>query len=200
MTLRSMRIPYENLVAVGYAIKVEKPLGVVFGENGDPYYGLVVDEVEEGMNGDDAGIRVGDQLLTINGESVVGDTLDVMTMLKDSPVQMELQLYRGNVRSLFVALNNMTPLVETRRREEEEIIIMDENYVSPVRVEVVEEKPLTAGDVFNAFKKIGTKLTESDAPPPEKKEKKGLFGGMFSGETIQLDGDDAKGLKRNPKK
>lgn len=46
--------------------------------------------------------------------------------------------------------------------DEEEVVVMDENYETSVYVEVEEEKPLSAGDVFNALKNIGSKLTEKD--------------------------------------
>lgn len=192
------RVSYEGLATVGFSTQVEKPLGIVFGENSDPYSGLVVDEVDPDMNASAAGLKIGDQLLAVNGESVVGgDFESVMNTLKNAPTNLELKLYRGSVRTLFTVLDNMK-LFEEEEEDGDVAVVMDENYESPVRIEVVEEKPLTAGDVFNAFKKIGSTLTEKrDAPP--KQEKKGLFGGMFSGETIQLDGDDASGLKRQKK-
>jgi len=34
-----------------FEITVPKPMGVIFGENPEPYLGLVVDDVSEGMNG-----------------------------------------------------------------------------------------------------------------------------------------------------
>merc|ERR1719162_982883 len=55
-----------------YEVEVPKPMGVVFGENPDPYFGLVVDDVSEGMNGGIAGLRVGDQLLAVNEKVVAG--------------------------------------------------------------------------------------------------------------------------------
>ena len=78
---------------------------------------------------------------------------------------------------------------------------MDEDYESPVKVEVKEQKPWTAGEVFSVMGKLGKALLEDDAPPPqevteqpegEAPKKKG--GGGFFGigaEAIQLDGDDA---------
>ena len=127
-----------------------------------------------------------------------------MDFLKQATGMLDLQLYRGSVRSLYTILDNVDAFVD---EEEEEEIIMDENYETSVYVEVKEEKPLSAGDVLKALKNIGTALTENNeevydpAAKKETKEKKGgLFGGLFSQETIQLEGDDATGLKRQPKK
>lgn len=197
------RVSFESLSDVGYTTKVEKPLGVVFSDNEDPYFGLVVDELEPDMNGSKAGLKIGDQLVAVNGESVVGETFEyTMDFLKNSPSSLELQLYRGTVRQLYTIIENMNAFEDDADEEEE--VVMDENYETTVFVEVEDEKPLSAGDVFNALKNIGNKLTEKDddayvPKKEEKKENKGLFGGLFSGETIQLEGDDAKGLKRQPK-
>lgn len=187
-------------------MSVKKPLGVVFSDNPDPYLGLVVDSVEKDMNGASAGIKVGDNLIAVNGESVVAEPFDfVMDFLKSSSGTLELQLYRGPVSQLFTTLTNMDAFVD---EDVEEEVIMDENYETTVYVEVEEEKPLTAGDVFNALKNIGSKLTEKDddsytpkVEPEEeiKTEKKGLFGGLFTQETIQLEGEDAAGTKRYKK-
>lgn len=197
------RVSFENLSSVGYFVSVDKPLGVVFSDNEDPYFGLVVDELDPDMNGAKAGLRKGDQLVAVNDESVVGEEFEyVMDFLKTSSGTLELQLYRGTVATLYTMLENMNAFQD---EDEEQEIIMDENYETSVYVNVedYEEKPISAGDVFNALKNIGSKLTEKDESytpdKEEKKEKKGLFGGMFSQETIQLEGDDAKGLKRNPK-
>ena len=195
---------------IGYRVAVEKPLGVIFGENDVPYKGLVLDDIEPGLNGGAAGLRVGDQLLSVNGQSVVGADFDsVMNMLVSAEGVLELQLYRGNVRTLYTIMNNMrsdtTGATEQDDDEEDvEAVVMDENYESPVviNVEDYEDKPLTPGDVVNAFKNLGTILMseesgsgDSDGSAPKEEKKKsggGLFGGMFGGgETIQLEGEDA---------
>ena len=71
-SFRLRAVEYDQVFEVGYSVSVQKPLGIIFGENPDPYFGLVVDDVSEGLNGGMAGLRVGDQLLAIDGEVVVG--------------------------------------------------------------------------------------------------------------------------------
>lgn len=183
--------------------KCPKPLGIVFGENKDPYYGLVVDDVAEGQNGGRAGLRLGDQLMAVNGQVVVGKNFDsVMTILQNAEGTLDLVMYRGPVASMYTILSNQMGddefLDDDEDDEGEEAIVMDENYESPVKIEVKERKPLTPGDFFKAAAKVGKMLMEddSDAPPEVKKEKKkkqGFFG--IGAEAIQLDGDDANTLK-----
>jgi hypothetical protein len=200
--LAMARVSLEKMQDVGFTTSIQKPLGVVFSDNEDPYLGLVVDSVEPEMNGAAAGIKVGDQLIAVNGEAVVGESFEfVMNFLRDSSGTLDLQFYRGTVRTLYTILDNLDAFQD---EDDEEEVVMDENYETSVYVEVKEEKPLSAGDVFNALKNIGNALMEKDEetynPSAEgAKEKKGLFGGMFSQETIQLEGDDATGLKRQPK-
>ena len=89
---------------------------------------------------------------------------------------------------------------EEEEYTEEEEVVMDENYESPVRIEVKEEKPLTAGDVFKAFGKLGSMLGETMAADPNEgnapapKKNTGFFG--IGGETVQLDGNDARGYRQ----
>jgi hypothetical protein len=211
VTISSLKMATKyDMEGVGFEIMAQKPLGVVFGENPSPFRGLVADDVEPGLNGGKAGIRMGDQLMAVNGQSVVGGDFDsVMDTLIDAEGTIRIQMYRGKVQMLYGELlekNKASGDLEMEDEEEEsdeEIIIMDENYESPVKVEITEDKPLTAGDVFKALKKVGSMLTEDvtsegESSAPEKKEpqkkKGGLFGGLFSGETIQLDGEDATGL------
>lgn len=192
-------VPYRTCLEIGYAADVPKPLGIVFGENPDPYYGLVVDDVAEGQNGGIAGLRVGDQLMAVNGEVVVGQDFDsVMNKLVAASGRMELVLYRGPVSAMYTILTNQLGDDEWVRDDDEgeEEIIMDENYESPVVIEVKERKPLSPADLFKAVGKVGQIMFEQDKTPPEAKEQKkkqGFFG--FGAEAIQLDGDEAKGLK-----
>ena len=86
-------------------------------------------------------------------------------------------------------------------------IVMDESYESPVRVNVedYDDSPLSVGDVFKAIKKVGEILTEepetpASAEPQQKTEKKGGIFGLFQQETIQLEGDEAAGLKGQTRK
>jgi hypothetical protein len=192
-------VSYDIVAEVGYGVSLQKPLGVVFGENPDPYFGLVVDDVSEGLNGGMAGLRIGDQLLSINGEVVIGDDFDtIMGTLQSAPSKLDLVMYRGSVASVYTILSNRIDEDDAVRDDDEgdEPVIMDENYETPVIMEVREQKPLSIGDVFKAMGKVGKMLTEDTTPPELKKEKKkagGFFG--MGGESIQLDGDAADTLK-----
>jgi hypothetical protein len=209
-------VSYDDIADIGYEVEVSKPLGIIFGENPDPYNGLVVDDVEAGLNGGSAGLRVGDQLVSINGRTVVGGGFDdIMGQLRDAPGDLELQLYRGNVRSLYVILTNRVgdnPAEQEggdgEQDEDSEEVIMDEDYESPVVIDIsqyeVNEEPLNVGDFFNGLKKVGAMLTEkkedpapaaaadTSVPKEETKKSGGIFG-MFKQESIQLDGDEASG-------
>jgi hypothetical protein len=201
---------YDQVAAIGYGVSVAKPLSVIFGENPNPYFGLVVDDVSEGMNGGRAGLRVGDQLLSVNGQVVVGKDFDSVMGLfsQSSGNNMELLLYRGPVTAVYTILSNQLEDDESVRDNDDdydendsEAVIMDENYESPVQIEVKEVKPLTPGDFLKAFKKVGSMLLTDDdstgGPNDEPKQKKKGGGGFFGlgGESIQLDGDDAGTLK-----
>jgi hypothetical protein len=196
-------ITSETISDVGYATSVQKPLGIVFGENPDPYFGLVVDDVAEGLNGGKAGLRVRDQLLAINGQVVVGKDFDtIMGILQSAPARLDLKMYRGSADSLYTILGNRMDENESfSEEEEEEKTVMDDDYWNDaVRIEVKERKPLSAGDVFKAFGKLGSMLTEGEKPAAaadggtqEKKKSGGFFG--MGAESIQLDGNDANGLK-----
>ena len=192
-----------------YEVTVKKPLGVVFGENPDPYYGLVVDDVAEGQNGGIAGLKVGDQLLAINENVVVGKSFDnTMDMLVEADESLNLVLFRGPVSQLFTILSNQLEEGVSYFDDDEEDdednapVIMDENYESPVKVEVKEQKPLTPGDFVKAFGKVASMAGEAlkpdeNAPPPAEKKKGGWFG---FGETVQLDGAEALGYRKEGKK
>jgi PDZ domain len=187
----------DNLADVGYQVTVQKPLGVVFGENRAPFRGLVVDDVEPGLNGGIAGIRVGDQLMSVNGRYLVNADFDtVMDQLRNSPSPLDLQLYRGSISSLFTIVVNKNGMVDSDDDnndddddddDEQQGIVMDENYEPPI---------VTAedyGDNTISVSKVASETLKS-------------IGGMFSGgfkslmnatpskmnETIQLEGDDAK--------
>ena len=210
MTTSLRAASYEDVANIGFPVSVKKPMGVVFGENPDPYYGLSVDDVAEGLNGGMAGIRVGDQLLSVNGNVVIGKDFDsVMNMLTDSSSsQLDLIVYRGPVSSLYTILSNKVgdALWEEEEssasNEDSQPVIMDENYESPVKIEVVEEEPFSPADLFKAVQNIGKNLLqESEEEKLAKQERKkqqkkgggGFFG--FGAESIQLDGDEARGLK-----
>ena len=145
-------------------------------------------------------MRIGDQLLAVNGEVVVGKDFDtVMGTLQSAPARLDLVLYRGTVSSLFTILSNREGDDFIDEDDGSEEVIMDENYESPVVIEVKEKKPLTPGDFFKAMKKVGEMLTEDsqpaggDAAEKPKKKNTGFFG--IGGESIQLEGDDANTLK-----
>lgn len=187
---------------IGYYASVKKPLGVVFGENNEPYLGLRVDDIEMGSEGEMAGLRVGDQLLAVNSDVAIGDSFDsAMSLLQSAPTKMELLFYRGSVRDLYRILDKRGIEINSNAGDGSEAVIMDENYESPVRVEVKEDQGF---DVMKAFSRLaggGGDRKESKGtsePIEEKKEAKkggGIFG-MFSQETIQLEGDDATGTGR----
>jgi hypothetical protein len=181
----------QDVASVGYVIKVSKPLGMILGEN-EGIGGVVVEDVEFGRNGAVAGIRAGDQLVSVNNDIVMGDAFEtVMGLLKNGDDPLELRLFRGPVEDLYQTVFKTDDL-DSLIVEDEEVII-DENYESPVVVAINEDddRPLTAGDVMNALKKMSGM---TDAKNTGEKKKGGFFGGMFSGETVQLDGDDANTL------
>lgn len=209
-------VSYDSIADIGYLVpSIQKPLGVVFSENEAPYYGLVVEDVEPGLAGGVAGLRKGDQLLSVNQQIVIGEAFEaVMDTLRTAPDPMQMTLFRGTARQLYMILGNRQ--VETNDEKDddydEDMIVMDENYESPVKVPIDNndaidnDAPLTVGEVFTAFQKMGSMVADrmtassspsssSPSPPPEKKKGKGLFGGLFSQETIQLDGDDASTIK-----
>lgn len=189
------KLSAEALASIGYTITVSKPLGVVFGENRSPFFGLVVDDVEPGQNGGKAGMRVGDQLLSVDGKPVVGIDFDsAMNALRNAADPIELDLYRGTISQLYTIMTNIGDDVASDDEEEEddEYIIMDENYESPVQIDMSEydKEQSISESASNIAKNLG-KIFQSDKTEPDAK-KKGLFGGMFSKETIQLDFDDGK--------
>jgi hypothetical protein len=197
-TTQLFAVDYNTATDVGFSVSISKPLGVVFGENREPYCGLQIDDISEGTNGGKAGLCVGDQLLAVDGKVVVGKDFDsVMGELIGGPADLDLVFYRGNVKSLYMDLENVQgdSIYEEEEEEESEAVIMDENYESPFRVEVTEQKPLSIGDFFKAGKKLTEMLMEPEPGAAPKKEKKnnGFFG--IGGESVQLDGDDANTLK-----
>jgi hypothetical protein len=185
-------VTYDDLLEIGYGASVARPLGVIFGENPDPYGGLVVDDVALGLNGGAAGLKIGDQLLSINGNVVIGKDFDeTMEVLRDAET-LDLMLFRGPAKLLYQILENQdTQVDEEEEEDDDEGTLFDENYESPVTVpmgEDYDDEPTTAGDVMNVFKKAFDKKDGGE-------KKGGFFSGMFSDESVQLDGDDANTLK-----
>jgi len=190
---------------VGFFVEVTKPLGVVFGENPQPYFGLTVDDLELGSNGAKAGIRVGDNLVSIDGELCVGEDFDsVMDLFKESAGRIELQMFRGTARMLYDTMPENT-LEEDEAGgvgDDDEEIVMDENYEAPtVDLAMFDRKPLTAGSVLKAFKKIGQNTVElltedvGEAEPVRETEKKKGFFGLFQQETVQLEAEESRGYR-----
>ena len=181
---------------VSYSVKVAKPMGVIFGENPEPFFGLSVDDVEPGLNGGSAGLRMGDQLVAVNDEIVIGDSFTaVMTALQQAESPVQLTLYRGSIKSLYTIIQNRDGFEEA---EPEEEVIMDENYESPVKIDISkyenQDDSISVGDVFKAFSKLAANAVPKDDAGSSKKDdtkKGGFLGGMFNQESIQLDGDDA---------
>merc|ERR1711957_95151 len=138
----------------------------------------------------------------------MGEFGSVMDRLQDGPSTLSLVMYRGSADSLFAVLDNQLGEGETLYDDDDDDddfdaqpVVMDENYESPLVIEVKEEAPL---DYAKGFRKLGGMLLETltsgpddgatDAPPPPKK-KTGFFG--IGGETVQLEGDVADGTSRN---
>jgi PDZ domain len=187
---------------VTFTVKVRRPMGVIFGENPKPLLGLVIDDVSPGLNGGAAGLRTGDQLVAVNGQMVVGREFDdVMALLQTSNSSpfSKLCMFRGSALDLNAV---MSSFIGPQEEVEEDVVVIDENYEAPrVVFEDKQEKPLTADSVLNIFKKIGSNAMKDmsmegqDEDDSGNDKKKGLFGGMFGGETIQLDGNDASTVK-----
>mmetsp|Transcript_35244 Transcript_35244/g.54107 ORF Transcript_35244/g.54107 Transcript_35244/m.54107 type:complete len:285 (-) Transcript_35244:174-1028(-) len=213
-------INFDDLDDIGFPVSVPKPLGVIFEENYEPYKGLVISDVEPGLNGGKAGMRMGDNLMVINGEPVIGKSFEyVMGKLIDSEGTLELQFFRGPVRNLYDILQNRNIAVQEDQVEDEddededEDIVMDEDYESPVTVDPDDYADLTIGDVVGVIGDIGADFVgglfkkqepgeeveeeeeddDDDTPSPPPPEKKGFFGGLFKQETVQLDEKDARG-------
>merc|ERR1711937_431731 len=128
-----------------------------------------------------------------------------MELLKETDGELELQLYRGSVSSLYKILENRGVEAEEKEGADEDEGELTEDYVSPVVVNVEDyNKPLTASDFVKAFKNLGkmmiednqntqTKPQRSEKQKEEKERGGGIFS-MFQQETIQLEGDDASGV------
>ena len=81
------------------AVAVPTPIGIIFGKNPEPIFGLVVDDVTEGLSGGRAGLRVGDQLLAVGNQVAVGkDFNSVMETLQDGPSTLSLVMYRSGTQ------------------------------------------------------------------------------------------------------
>ena len=173
----------DKLEDVGYYVNVQKPLGVVFEENVEPYLGIKAADVEVGSEGSRVGIRVGDQLMAVNGDICIGDVFDsALSLLIGSPPKMKLLLYRGNVRDLYKIMDKRGVELEGGD-DESEVVIMDENYESPVQVEIVESEGFSWGRAFSRLAGVEPKEEEEEEeyyePAPEPKKKSGGFFGMF---------------------
>jgi PDZ domain len=187
----SAGVDLETVADIGYIVLLEKPLGVVFGENRAPFNGLSVDVVQEESNGASAGLRTGDQLMAVNGQSVIGSDFDkAMSLLKDSASPVELQLYRGTLQSLFTIVLNRRGddyVPEEESEEESEQIVFNESYESPV-IMTAEE----FGDDTISVSQVAKETAESIGTIFSPKAIGGFFGQMFSQETIQLEDKDGK--------
>lgn len=194
----------DTLATIGYAVTVNKPMGVVFGENRPPFFGLVIDEIIEDGNGANAGLRVGDQLLTVEGKPVVGRDFDtVMTLLREGGDPLELDLYRGSAKQMYTIMMNLREEEGANDDEDEESdddeIIMDENYESPVTIDMsqYENEQSLSVSASNVMKNLGKMFSnknddDDDQNNNNKPKKKGMFDSMFSKDTIQLDFEDGK--------
>lgn len=187
---------------------MEKPLGVIFSENAAPYLGLEVDDVEFGLNGAKAGIRVGQQLLAVNRKVVVGGEFDsIMDNMINSPNPMELTLFEGSVKELYFTISDDVDLSDEDANDDEEVV-MDENYETPVVIDVEPgDEDLPDYDLGLAIKGLGVLgsramemakdtvkegLAKKEEEGGEKKKSGGFFGSIFNQETIQLEDGDGK--------
>ncbi|CAM9799410.1 unnamed protein product [Ectocarpus fasciculatus] len=85
-------------------VTLKKPMGLVLEENVGGFGGLRVKEVAEGGSAQEDGtIRVGDQLLEVQGESVKGKDFDEgMKKLMDAPEDgVKLKVFRGLAADLY---------------------------------------------------------------------------------------------------
>jgi len=184
-----------SVLGIGFTVSVSKPLGIVFSENPDPYLGLVIDDVALGLNGGAAGMRAGDNLVAVNGEVVIGKYFDTaMDLLKESDAVLELQLFRGSAEALYSTLG-LRDAYEFEE-EEDDLETDDDDYEAPVIDDIEPERAVTTEDLVRAAKKLGNFFTTKDEVKEDKPKKKGLFDGMFGGEAVQLDGDDASGTNK----
>jgi PDZ domain len=185
MALDTMRVNLDTISDVGYEATVEKPLGVVFGENRPPFNGLCIDSVVEGSNGEQAGLKVGDQLLAVNGQSVIGEDFDTaMDALRSAESPVELRLYKGLVSTLFsIVMNRRSDDDDDFEEETSEEVIFDESYESPVVMtfddDNEDDKISVSAVAGEAVKNLGQMFGKS-------------FSSMFSQETIQLEEKDGK--------
>jgi hypothetical protein len=184
---------------IGYVVMVEKPIGVVFGENRAPFKGLSIDSVESGSNGDITGLKVGDQLMAVNNKSVIGYDFDrALSLIKDAPSPVELQLYRGTIKSLFtIVINRRSDDYDPDSEQEDDYeeegvvsddeIVFDEDYESPVVMSAEDFGDDTisiSGAAASAAESIGNIFSPQSIG--------GFFGKMFPQETIQLEDKDGK--------
>eukprot|EP00752_Nemacystus_decipiens_P008995 g8030.t1 len=85
-------------------VTLKKPMGLVLEENVGGFGGLRVKEVADGGSAQEDGtVRVGDQLVEVQGESVKGKDFDEgMKALIDAPEDgVKLQLFRGLAADLY---------------------------------------------------------------------------------------------------
>ena len=207
-TCSSLCATFEDIEGLGYTIEVEKPLGVIFSENSAPYLGLEVNDVEFGLNGAKAGIRVGQQLLAVNRKVVVGGEFDsIMDNMINSPNPMELTLFEGSVKELYFAISDDVDLGDEDANDDEEVV-MDENYETPVVIDVEPgDEDLPDYDLGLAIKGLGVlgsramemakdtvkeSLAKKEEEGGEKKKSGGFFGSIFNQKTIQLEDGDGK--------
>lgn len=193
-------VDLDTVSDIGYVVTIEKPIGVVFGENRAPFNGLSIDNVESESNGDIAGLKVGDQLMAVNNKSVIGYDFDrALSLIKSAPSPVELQLYRGTIKSLFsIVVNrrsddyNPDAAQEDDDYEEEGVvsddeIVFDESYESPVIMsadDFGDDTISISGVATDAAKSIGNIFSPQTIG--------GFFGKMFPQETIQLEDKDGK--------
>ena len=198
------RVNLDTVSDIGYQVTLVKPMGIVFGENRAPFKGVSIDQVTPDGPGDAAGLKVGDQLMAVNSKSVIGSDFDrALTMIQNAPAPVDLQLYRGTVKSLFtIVLNRRSDEDETDDENSspdepdedddegmvsDDDIVFDENYESPVIMSAEE-----FGDDTISISGVATEAAKSVGNIFSPKGIGGFFGKMFPQETIQLEDKDGK--------
>ena len=192
-------VDLDTVSDIGYDVSIEKPIGVVFGENRAPFKGLSIDNVESDSNGDIAGLKVGDQLMAVNNKSVIGYDFDrALSLIKGSSSPVELKLYRGTIKSLFTIVVNRrsddyNPDAEEEDDYEEEgdvsddDMVFDESYESPVIMSAED-----FGDDTISISGVATEAAKSIGNIFSPQKIGGFIGKMFPQETIQLEDKDGK--------
>ncbi|GMH88231.1 hypothetical protein TrVE_jg3791 [Triparma verrucosa] len=196
--------------AVTYEVEAGPPLGVILEEfqstSDSSVTPLVVSDVSEGLNAARLGVRTGDVLIGINGLSVLAPTIGfdiVMEAIKNEFMgetgKVKVTFFKGSefggVEGFDSLLGTILGGGEVEEVVEEVADVGGEgevlNVFKDLNIEEEEVKEVGVGELFGSLFKetvsaVSTGLKEE--PKEKQKEKgKGLFGGMFSQEVVQME-------------